>query len=137
MLRYILGVGHTPGGLDLKEALNELRGACTARLSAAQPKVPDVQFWMIKLLGIMTLSVFPLMHIGDSADTVLSELEAFLYASLVAVVTLFISVLEDLSDTGSGLYSVAPVRNTLQAALLAKVDALLRRVAVRDAARAG
>ncbi len=82
---------------------------------------------MCKVLAFMVLSVFPLMHAGgDGAGTARSDSEAFLFATLVGVVVLFLCMVDDLADTNSGLYSVTPVREMLQTALLAKVDALLR-----------
>ncbi len=84
-----------------------------------------VQFFVCKVLAFMVLSVFPLMHAGSGAGAARSDTEAFLFAALVGVVVLFLCMVDDLADTNSGLYSVTPVREMLQTALLAKVDALL------------
>ena len=84
-----------------------------------------MQFFVVKVLGAMTLAVFPLLGLGPS-DRVLSDVEAGLFASLVGVVALFICIVDDLADLNNGLYSVTPVRATLQAALLAKADAMLQ-----------
>ena len=84
-----------------------------------------VQFFLCKTLGAMVLSVFPLMRVGAGQDAVTSDLEGVLFATLVGVVVLFLCLLDDMADTNSGLYSVTPVRATLQTALLAKTDAML------------
>ena len=109
----------------MNDSTRALRDASVARLAAAQRKVPAVQFFVCKMLGAMVLAVFPLMHTGDNARIVMSGLEAALFASLTGIIVLFLALTDDLADLNSGLYSVVPVRATLQTALLAKVDAML------------
>ena len=124
IIRHVLSC--TPaGGLDMNDSTRALRDASVARLAAAQRKVPAVQFFVCKMLGAMVLAVFPLMHTGDNARIVMSGLEAALFASLTGIIVLFLALTDDLADLNSGLYSVVPVRATLQTALLAKVDAML------------
>jgi hypothetical protein len=126
IIRYVIGC--TPaGGLDMNDTTRCLRDASVARLAASQCKVPAVQFFVCKVLAAMVLAVFPLMHVGAGTDVVLSGMEAVLFSTLCGIVILFLCIVDDLADTNSGLYSVTPVRATLQAALLAKVDTMLAR----------
>ena len=69
--------------------------------------------------------VFPLLGLTSSDGGLLSTVEAGLFASMVGVVALFSCIVDDLADLNNGLYSVTPVRATLQAALLAKADTIL------------
>jgi hypothetical protein len=123
-MRYVLGC--TPaGGLDMIDTARALRDAIVTRLAAAQSKIPAVQFFVCRVLGAMVLFTFPLMHNGAGDDAVLSDAEALLFAALAGVIVLFLCITDDLADPNNGLYSVAPVRATLQAALLDKVDGML------------
>jgi hypothetical protein len=124
ILRYVLGC--TPaGGLDLVDTARTLRGAGVTRLAAAQSKIPVVQFFVCRVLGAMVLFTFPLLSVGAATDAVLSDAEALLFAALAGVIVLFLCITDDLADPNNGLYSVTPVRATLQAALLDKVDGML------------
>ncbi len=126
IIRYVIGC--TPaGGLDMNDTTRCLRDASVARLAASQCKVPAMQFFVCKALAVMVVGVFPLLHVGAGTDSVLSEMEAVLFATMSGIVILFLCIVDDLADTNTGLYSVMPVRATLQAALLAKVDTMLER----------
>ena len=50
-----------------------------------------------------------------------------MFGAVVGTVVLFLALVDDLADTNTGLYSIAPVRATLQNALLAKADSMLER----------
>jgi hypothetical protein len=124
IMRYVLGC--TPaGGLDMNDTAHALRDAVVTRLVAAQCKIPGVQFFVCRVLGAMVLLTFPLMHVGVSEDAVQSDAEALLFATLTSIIVLFLCITDDLADPNNGLYSVTPVRATLQAALLDKVDGML------------
>ena len=124
ILKYVLAVVPA-GGLDMKDTCRLLRDATVARLAASQRKIPGVQFFVCKVLAALLLCIFPLMRAGSTESIVSADIEAILFGALCGVVVLFLSLVDDLADTGSGLYSVSPTRATLQAALLAKADALL------------
>ena len=127
ILKYTLAV--TPaGGLNMIDTCRLLRDATVARLAASQRKVPVVQFFICKVLAALLLCIFPLLEVGSPHESnVSADIEAILFGALCGVVVLFLSLVDDLVDTQSGLYSVAPVRATLQAALIDKADAMLSR----------
>ena len=124
LLKYVLAV-EPAGGLDIIDTVRMLRDATVARLSASQRKIPGVQFFVCKVLAALVLVIFPLMRAGASESIVSADIEAILFSALVGTVVLFLSLVDDLADTNTGLYSIAPVRATLQTALLAKADSML------------
>ena len=124
LLKYVLAV-EPAGGLDMIDTVRMLRDATVARLSASQRKIPGVQFFVCKVLAALVLVIFPLMRAGASESIVSADIEAILFSALVGTVVLFLSLVDDLADTNTGLYSIAPVRATLQTALLAKADSML------------
>ena len=126
ILKYVLAVVPA-GGLNMTDTCRLLRDATVARLAASQKKIPGVQFFVCKVLAVLTLIIFPLMRAGTTESVVSADIEAILFGALVGTVVLFLSMVDDLADTHSGLYSVTPVRATLQAALVAKADSMLDR----------
>jgi len=126
ILKYVLAVVPA-GGLNMTDTCRLLRDATVARLAASQKKIPGVQFFVCKVLAALTLIIFPLMRAGTTESVVSADIEAILFGALVGTVVLFLSMVDDLADTHSGLYSVTPVRATLQAALVAKADSMLDR----------
>jgi hypothetical protein len=85
-----------------------------------------VQFFVCKVLAALVLAIFPLMRAGASESVVSADIEA-ICSAVVGTVVLFLALVDDLADTNTGLYSIAPVRATLQNALLAKADSMLER----------
>ena len=126
ILKYLLAV-QPAGGLDMIDTCRSLRDATVARLAASQRKIPEVQFFVCKVLAVLVLVIFPLMRAGSSESVVSADIEAILFGAMVGTVVLFLSLVDDLADTNTGLYSVTPVRDTLQTALLAKSDSMLDR----------
>lgn len=126
ILKYLLAV-QPAGGLDMIDTCRLLRDATVARLAASQRKIPEVQFFVCKVLAALVLAIFPLMRAGASESVVSADIEAILFGAVVGTVVLFLALVDDLADTNTGLYSIAPVRATLQNALLAKADSMLER----------
>ena len=124
LLKYVLAV-EPAGGLNMIDTVRLLRDATVVRLAASQRKIPGVQFFVCKVLAALVLVIFPLMRAGATESIVSADIEAILFGALVGTVILFLSLVDDLADTNTGLYSVAPVRATLQTALLAKADSML------------
>jgi hypothetical protein len=126
IMGFVLGC--TPaGGLDMNDTVRNLRDAIITRLVAVQCKIPSVQFFVCRALGAMVVLTFPLMHVGEHVDVVLLDTEALLFAALTCIIVLFLCITDDIADPNNGLYSVTPVRATLKAALLDKVDGMLER----------
>jgi hypothetical protein len=111
---------------DLLAAVHDVRLQATARLAASQCKINAAQSGYLKVLAAFTLLAQPLVHVGNDPGVAAVETaaEGLLFALLTGIVTVCVAVTDDLASPNDGLYTVAPVRATLTAALLRKSDSI-------------
>ena len=113
-------------GLDLAQSVRSVREAGSRRIAAGQSKVPELQLAIVRLLAALVLLIFPLTHATSvTGDALEVGFEAILFGNLCGVVSVTSAIIDDLHEPHSGLFTVMPVRDTLQHALLQKCDIML------------
>mmetsp|Transcript_67852 Transcript_67852/g.126775 ORF Transcript_67852/g.126775 Transcript_67852/m.126775 type:complete len:708 (+) Transcript_67852:87-2210(+) len=97
------------------ETVRGIRQARGERLAALQRKLPDAHFVLLYLMGVLELSVFPILAAGCSAldQDVIPGHIVFFHATLFGLsagaLALTFITLEDLWDPTSGAYNVRSV----------------------------
>ncbi|KAL3807821.1 hypothetical protein ACHAXA_007980 [Cyclostephanos tholiformis] len=120
---YATSVG-VPG--PIYETVRSLRRARSERCGALQSKLPDVQMHVLRLLGVIVLSTFPICGSGSSAiaPNVLI-LQSYMFGILAFGLTTVLGVVEELrcsTRRPGGAYGVDGVLGVMVSGLVQELD---------------
>lgn len=111
---YLTSVGEPSSVYNTVRGLRQARGA---RLGATQRKLPEGHFWVLNTLGVLELSVFPVLAAGcwslyPPGSPFMGSILAFhslLFGLMVAAMALTLTVLRDLWSPVGETYNIRAV----------------------------
>lgn len=97
------------------DSVKSLRQARSSRLGAMQPKLPELQLYVLRMLAILVLSSFPVCGSGSQfigGDRLL-EIQSVYFGIMVFGLSIILNIVSELWNPRGGAYNVDGVLSTM------------------------